>query len=59
MFTHYEDNEVKLKEADALLRDAKNILSEADKLRRYGLKVQAQAYQQASDAQGDIDDSVS
>ena len=59
MFTHYEDNEVKLKEADVTLRDAKNILSEADKLRRYGLKVQAQAYQQAHDAQGDKDVSVS
>ena len=59
MFTHYRDKEVELKEADAMLRDAKRILSEADKLRRYGLKVQAQAYQLVSDAQGDKDASVS
>lgn len=40
----------RLKEADAMLRTAKLILAEAVTLRKQGLRVQAQAYQLASEA---------
>jgi hypothetical protein len=42
--THYNDPDVELKEAEKLLADAKNILEEAEKLRLYGVRIQAQAY---------------
>jgi len=46
------DNEVKLKEADAMLSTAKLILAEADTMRKQGLKTRATAYQLKADAVG-------
>ncbi len=46
------DNEVKLKEADAMLRTALLILAEADTMRKQGIKTRATAYQLRADAMG-------
>ncbi len=46
------DEEVQLKEADAMLRTAMLILAEADTMRRRGLKVRATAYLLRAQAMG-------
>ncbi len=46
------DNKVKLKEADAMLHTAKLILSEADTMRKHGIKVRATAYYLRAQAMG-------
>ena len=46
------EDSVKLKEADALLRDALLILAEADTMRRQGIKARATAYKLRSDVLG-------
>lgn len=45
-------DEVKLKEADAMLRTSMLILAEADVMRRYGIKVRATAYLLRAEAMG-------
>lgn len=45
-------NEVKLKEADAMLHTATLILAEADTLHKQGIKTRATAYQLRADAMG-------
>ena len=47
-----EANDAKLKEADAMLRSARSILHEAGVMRRYGIKVRAQAHKLRSDVLG-------
>ncbi len=44
------NNEVKLKEADAMLHTAMLILAEADTMRKQGIKTRATAYQLRAEA---------
>ena len=45
-------SEVKLKEADVMLRTAMLILAEADTLRKQGIKTRATAYRLRAEAMG-------